>query len=60
MVVLAIEDEREMFASANRRAQTEIERLRAMLRKQDARIAVLEAPILEAQERTNAFREQAQ
>ena len=49
-----------MLASANRRVQTEIERLRAMLGEQGARIAELEAPILEEQERTNAFREQAQ
>ena len=48
------------MGSANRRCQTEIERLQAVLRVQDARIRELEASVLEKQERTNAFREQAQ
>ena len=59
-VVLAVDDERKRLASANRRCQTEIERLRATLRDQGARIRELEASVLEEQQRTDAFREQAQ
>ena len=59
-VVLAIEDEREILASANRSAQTEIEHLRTMLGEQGARIRELETSILKEQEQTNAFQEQAQ
>lgn len=59
-VVLALDDERRRLASANRRCQTEIERLRATLRDQEARIRELEASVLEEQQRTDAFHEQAQ
>ena len=59
-VVLAVDDERRRLGSANRRCQTEIERLQAALRVHSARIRELEASVLEKQERTNAFREQAQ
>ena len=45
-VVLAIENEREILASTNRRAQTEIECPRAMLGEQGARIRKLETSIL--------------
>ena len=59
-VVLAVDDERRQLGSANRRCQTEIERLQAALRVHSARIRELETSVLEEQERTNAFREQAQ
>ena len=48
------------MGSANRRCQTEIERLQVVLRVQGARIREFEDSVLEEQERTNAFREQAQ
>ena len=59
-VVLALANKRRRLASANRRVQTKIEHLRAMLRIQDARIRELETSILEEQESTNAFQEQVQ
>ena len=57
-VVLVIVDERKMLTSANRRAQTEIECLRAMMGEQGARIRELETSILKEKERTIAFRKQ--
>ena len=54
-MVLTVANEKERLASSNRRAQIEIERLRAMRGAQGARIRGLEVSILEEQERTNAF-----
>ena len=51
-------DERRRLATANRRAQMTIARLRRVTRMQGDRIRELEASVLEEQGRTNALQEQ--
>ena len=55
-----MDDKWRRLGRANRRGQTEIERLRAARRVHSGRIRELEASVLEEQQRTDAFREQTQ
>ena len=59
-MVLTIANKRRRLANANREAETESERLRAVLKMLGDRIREFKASILEKQKRTNAFREQVQ
>ena len=59
-VILAVDDERRRLAGAYCRAQTEIQRMRGIMRMQADRIQEFREDILIEQERANAFREQLQ